>query len=163
LTDQSTTVDEVLAFANRCLEAYRLAEDEHVENERAYRTEAARLLARHRELQGPLHQRMEAIESELQAIVESSPDIIPAGKRSRKLHNGVVGFRKGPDRVEVDQATLESAVDRDKGLVECLRIRREPDKKAILALIKKDGILPDGVTLIPGTDRFYATADRGTF
>ena len=74
------------------------------------------------------------------------------GKKTVKLINGTIKRIAGRDRVEVNDFGALLAYDQGKrGLV---RIKQEPDKKAIMDHIKASGELPNGVDLVTGEDSF---------
>lgn len=74
--------------------------------------------------------------------------------RSVKLLNGTIGFRHNPDKLEVEDelAALEWAKAQ---LPEAVCVKESLDKSIAKEHIKSTGEVPDGCTLIPGSDAFY--------
>ena len=71
------------------------------------------------------------------------------GEKTLRLPYGIaLTARRTPDRVEVDEGALASLPD------EYVRVRREPDRRALMDHVRQTGEIPPGVTLIPGEVRF---------
>jgi len=73
------------------------------------------------------------------------------GKARRTSPNGTLAWRKGAERVEIENPTVFCALHRDTPLV---RVKSEPDKAAIKAAIKASGEIPEGADLVRGEDAF---------
>lgn len=75
------------------------------------------------------------------------------GKKTLKLINGTIKRIKGRDRVDVlDAETLGKWSEANNANL--MRVKVEPDKKAILDHIKSTGELPEGVDVVTGADSF---------
>jgi hypothetical protein len=73
-------------------------------------------------------------------------------ERSIKLPAGKAGFRKSPDKIELDQ---EAFVPMAKELGIPVQVREYVNKGDVKKYIQTTGNLPDNVFLIPGSDKFY--------
>jgi phage host-nuclease inhibitor protein Gam len=76
-------------------------------------------------------------------------------RQSVSLPTGTVGFRQAPDSIEVVDAEGVIAQLEGLGHGECIRIKKEVDKRALMAHVKAGGALPEGVELRAGERRFY--------
>lgn len=79
------------------------------------------------------------------------------GKKTIKLINGTLKRIKGRDRVDVLDADALTKWAESNG-ANLLRVKVEPDKKAIMDHIKNTGELPDGVDVVTGEDSFKIEA-----
>ncbi len=72
-----------------------------------------------------------------------------SGEKSYRLPHGDIKFRVQPDRVVIQ--------NEEKLLLqpEFVRIKRSPDKKAILKAYRENGLIPDGTDVIQQDDKFY--------
>lgn len=76
-------------------------------------------------------------------------------KKSISLPTGIVGFRQSPDSIEV--VNLMDAVLhlKELGATDCIRVREEVDKRALMARVKAGEPLPEGCELREGERRFF--------
>lgn len=108
------------------------------ERRNAERDKADRQIARAEELLAGFHRA---------ALAED-----PKAKTIRLPHGELVA-RKAPDRVEVDPDVFLDAVSEDSPLVRTT-IKRDPDRKALLAHIRDTGEALPGVELVTGEVRY---------
>jgi hypothetical protein len=73
-------------------------------------------------------------------------------ERSIKLPAGKAGFRKTPDKIEMDQ---EAFVPMARELGIPVQVREYVNKTDVKNYMKASGHIPDDVVVIPGTDKFY--------
>ena len=73
-------------------------------------------------------------------------------ERSIKLPAGKAGFRKAPDKIEMDQ---EAFVPTARELGIPVQVREYVNKTDVKNYMKASGHIPDDVVVIPGTDKFY--------
>lgn len=80
-------------------------------------------------------------------------------KKSRNLPNGVFGFRKSVDTLNVvdDTAALEWA--RKEGILKVETVERY-SKKDLLECVRTRGEIPDGCEYVPGQEQFYVKEER---
>lgn len=72
--------------------------------------------------------------------------------RSIKLPAGKAGFRKTPDKIEMDQ---EGFVPQARELGIPIQVREYVNKTDVKKYLQSSGHVPDGVVVIPGHDKFY--------
>jgi phage host-nuclease inhibitor protein Gam len=80
-------------------------------------------------------------------------------KKSRTLVYGTVGFRSRGDRLAVMDENALAAWAQDQGLVELVRIKVEPDIRAIRDYAEEKGIIPPGMAEQPQVDEPYIKPD----
>ena len=73
-------------------------------------------------------------------------------EQSIKLPAGKAGFRKTPEKIEMDQ---EAFVPMAKELGIPVQVREYVNKGDVKIYIKNTGHIPDEVVVIQGTDKFY--------
>lgn len=78
-----------------------------------------------------------------------------SAKKSISLPTGTVGFRQSPDSIEV--VNLADAVLhlKELGAADCIRVREEVDKRALMTRVKAGEALPEGCELHEGHRNFY--------
>ena len=90
---------------------------------------------------------------------EHRSEIYDDGKKSREFINGTIGYRQGPDKVEVSADTADLLIK--AGFANCVKVKKEPVKAALknfdAAQQKKFHI-----SLIPGEESFYCKAAEKT-
>jgi len=85
-------------------------------------------------------------------------EIAEGGRKSVSLPAGTVGFRRGPDSIEVlDAKTVITAIRELKLADESrlIRIKEEVDKRGLMEYVKMGGALPEGCELREGERKFY--------
>jgi phage host-nuclease inhibitor protein Gam len=78
------------------------------------------------------------------------------GKKSVKLLSGVVGFRKSPDSLEVEDEEKATAWLKAHGHADCVRMKETVKKDETKKFIKDKGEVPDACELKKGREEFYA-------
>lgn len=126
-----------------------------------YREMKARL-DHHREERRAIYQRrLEYVEGQMRVLVEAGAVEAEPGKKTRSLPHGVVGHRKAPDTVEIDDA--EAALAWCKAHDVEYYTKEEPRKTPLAKWAKEHGgdLPPDaGARYIPGADHFYYRTER---
>lgn len=87
-----------------------------------------------------------------EAYEEAGGDWSKVRGKTRRLPSGVVSARQSPPSVDVDDEVFLPAAPG-----ELVRVKREPDKTAILAHVKTTGEVPAGVTFREGDVTFKVT------
>jgi phage host-nuclease inhibitor protein Gam len=83
---------------------------------------------------------------------------IDGKRKSVSLPTGTVGFRESPDSIEVEdeRAAIENL--ENDGASYLIRIKKEIDKRGLMAAIKAGCPLPTGCNIKVGERRFYIKA-----
>jgi hypothetical protein len=149
---------ELVALGDRLLKALFETRGEKDANAAACKVEVDRLKERFKDLNAPLERR----EGRLLALLEQLTHALPLrGKRSRDLAYGRVGWRELKPRLEIqDDQLLAHWVSQQRIDIAAALTRKKVvesiDKAALDAHCLKNGDIPDGCSLIPAMDRFYA-------
>lgn len=129
----------------RCL---RYWQQEHELVKEAFDVEVARLTARAEQELEKLRHRTDWHEMSLKKYLKES------GEKRIILANATLSNSKGRQSVAItDQDKLESWCSCE-GNPDLIRLKKDPDKTAIMAHIKATGEEPEGVALVRGDDAF---------
>ena len=85
-------------------------------------------------------------------------EVAEGGRKSVSLPTGTVGFRQGPDSIEVLDGKAAITAIRELKLFDesrLIRIKEEIDKRGLMAYVKMGGVLPEGCELREGERKFY--------
>ena len=91
--------------------------------------------------------------AELEAWVRGNP---PHGKKSVNMPAGSAGFRSVPERLAFDDDTAAARWAEDHAPAACVVVPAviRPDKKALAALYKTQGLVPDGCHVEEAAEKF---------
>jgi phage host-nuclease inhibitor protein Gam len=149
---------ELVALGDRLLRDLQDTRAEKDANDAACKVEVERLKKRFVDLNSPLERK----EARLLHMLEQCARALPLrGKKSRDLAFGRIGWRTHKPRLDVqdDAALMEWVKQQSLDLTASLlrkKITESIDKKALDAHCLKTGDLPNGCTLVPAVDQFYA-------
>ena len=82
-------------------------------------------------------------------------EVAEGGRKSVSLPTGTVGFRQSPESIEVLDTQRVVAQLETMGRVDLIRLKKEVDKRGLMAHVKAGGELPEGAELRAGERRFY--------
>lgn len=109
--------------------------------------------------QGLAEERDQIVEAMRDFSDRNRSEIFDGDKKSRDFVNGTIGYRKSADRIEVSEETAQLLCD--AGLSHCVKVKKEP-VKAALKNFDKDQLQKFKVSVIPGSELFYAKATGST-
>lgn len=77
-------------------------------------------------------------------------------EKTKVLPHGVIKMRKSPDRIEIEnlEIFMNSA---DQSTLSITPETRKPDLNKIKSLIRKTGIIPEGVNIVQGVEKLTVT------
>tara|TARA_R100001594_G_C3955406_1_gene244057 strand:+ start:188 stop:691 length:504 start_codon:yes stop_codon:yes gene_type:complete len=139
------TMQEQAETHARCL---RYWQHEHKSVKERFDDEVARLIDRAEQELGKIKRRQDWHETSLRMYLSES------GEKRIILANATLSTSQGRQSVAItDQVALEEWCSAS-GNPDLIRLKKDPDKTAIMAHIKATGEEPEGVSLIRGDDAF---------
>ena len=154
---------EIDRYVDRMIEDYARLEAEIEGDEAAFKAAVERLKTRRDDVVGVKSLRMERLRREIGRIAQ----VYDFGKkRSRELFSGSFGWRKKPERLEVEDPKAVLKWCEDHGVA--LRVKVEPDLSELQKIFRngkvdtgtgeilaEKGVVPPGAKVVPESDEVF--------
>jgi phage host-nuclease inhibitor protein Gam len=121
--------------------------------DRSYHEQIGEIEAWHSQETHRLDGEVERLRAAMRPLVGALVEADPLGKHSVELVAGRAGFRAGREKVIVDDSEAAMAF-LDENAPDCIRVKREPDLRAIAARMAEGERFP-GIRLEKGESAYY--------